>query len=207
MTGVTARAIMALAMCCIDARRRDWADAMRAEFDFARDEGRGLSFATGCFSAACRQLVSSEAGWQTLTSYGLILAVMLPMAALQIGCALLGLQYLYPGQRGMPGAMIDLPYYEHQMRGVYQAAVPALAILMFLLGAGQLRIAWAMLDRDWGRVRHFSLMSLAAAITLIVLMYLLLLDGRQALLLTGILSVELASLIVLAGWHHHEQPG
>lgn len=208
MTGLIARAVMALAVCCIDARRRDWADAMQAEFASAQAEGHGLSFAFGCLATAGRQMVASEEGWQTLTSYALILAIMLPMAALQIGCALFGFPYLYPDHSGMPSAMVDLPSYERQMRGVYQAAVPALAILMILLGAGQLRIAWAMLERDWGRVRRFSLMSLAAAVTLIVLMYLLLLDGRQALLLSGILSIELASLIVLAGWRrHHEQPG
>jgi hypothetical protein len=208
MSAHLARAVMALAMCCIDARRRDWGQAMQAEFASAQAEGRGLSFAFGCLTAAWRQMVVSEEGWQTLTSYALILAIMLPMAALQIGCALLGLPYLYPGHSGMPGAMVDLPYYERQMRGVYQAAVPALAILMILLGAGQLRIAWAMLERDWARVRRFSLMSLAAALTLIVLMYLLLLDGRQALLLSGILAVELASLIVLAGWRaEHPHPG
>jgi uncharacterized membrane protein len=108
----------------------------------------------------------------------------------------------------MPGAMIDRASYEHQMRGVYQAAVPALAVLMVLLGLGQLRISWAMLERDWAGVRRFSLISLAAALTLIVTMYLLLLDGRNALLLSAILAVELVTLIVLAGWQRpHEQPG
>jgi hypothetical protein len=211
MTSPIGRAVMALALCCLDASRRDWASAMEAEFVAAQAEGRGLSFAFGCLTAAWRQMFASEEGWQTLTSYALILAIMLPMAALQIGCALFGFPYLYPGHSGMPGAMVDLPYYERQMRGVYQAAVPALAMLMFLLGAGQLRIAWAMLERDWTRVRRLSLMSLAAAVTLIVLMYLLLLDGRQALLLAGILAIELGSLIMLAAWRAHpaarEHPG
>src|SRR3546814_6573496 len=106
MKTALSRAVMALAVCCMDESRREWSAAMRAEFDAAAPEGRSLSFATGCLVAAWREMLTREEGHYTLTNYALALGVMIPMAALQIGCALFGLPYLYPGREGLSGALL-----------------------------------------------------------------------------------------------------
>jgi hypothetical protein len=90
---------------------------------------------------------------------------------------------------------------EIALRGVYQAAVPWLAVLLLLLGVGHLRIAWAMLERDWSRVGRMGTLTLAAAATLVIFMVTLFLDGTQALLQAAVLAIELAIVSVVARWH------
>lgn len=201
MTRTLARAIMALATCCLDDGRRDWAAAMRFEFEEAETDGHPLSFALGCLMAAARELLTRQEGRFTLTSYALALGVMLPMAALQFGCALFGLPYLFPGSGGLPTALLEGRAHEGLIRGVYQAAVPSLALLLFLLGLAHVRIAWAMLERDWGGVRRLGMQALAATVTLILFMAALFLNGRQALLQGGVLTIELATVALVARWH------
>lgn len=192
---------MALAVCCFDESRRAWAVAMRAEFETAAADGKPLSFATGCLAAAWRELLTREQGRFVLTNYALVLGLMLPMAALQIGCALLGLPYLYPGQQGLSGALLEGKAHEALVRSVYQAAIPSLALLQLLIGLGHLRIAWVMLNRDWTAVRRLGAGALAAAATLILFMGVLFLNGIQALLQGAILVIELAIVAIVARWH------
>ena len=77
---------------------------MQTEFEIALADGGSLAFATGCLGTALRELLTREEGRFTLTNYALVLGLMVPMAALQIGCALFGLPYLYPGEGGLRGA-------------------------------------------------------------------------------------------------------
>jgi hypothetical protein len=79
--------------------------------------------------------------------------------------------------------------------------VPSLSLLLLLVGLGHLRIAWAMLDRDWRRVQRTGMLALAAAATLIIFMATLFLDGRQAMLQAAVLAIELATLSVVIRWH------
>jgi hypothetical protein len=196
-----ARAVMALAVASLSESRRQWSLAMQMEFETAVEEGKPLLFAIGCLTAAWREMVTREEGRFLLTSYALALGLMLPMAALQIGCAVTGLPYLYPGQTGLRGALLQGGAQEALLRGVYQAAVPSLSLLLLLLGLGHLRIAWAMLDRDWSRVQRTGMLTLAAAATLVIFMSTLFLDGRQAMLQAAVLAIELATLSVVARWH------
>lgn len=200
------RAVMALAICALGESRREWARAMRVEFDAAAEDGRPLLFALGCLAAAGRELLTREEGRFVLTNYALALGLMLPMAALQIGCALLGLPYLYGGHGGLRGALIDGGTQELLLRSVYQAAVPSLSLLLLLVGIGHLRIAWAMLERDWSCVMRMGSLTLAAAATLILFMAALFLDGSQALLQATILAIELATVAVVARWHAQLAP-
>lgn len=200
------RAVMALAICALGESRREWARAMRVEFDAAAEDGRQLLFALGCLAAAGRELLTREEGRFVLTNYALALGLMLPMAALQIGCALLGLPYLYGGHGGLRGALIDGGTQELLLRSVYQAAVPSLSLLLLLVGIGHLRIAWAMLERDWSCVMRMGSLTLAAAATLILFMAALFLDGSQALLQATILAIELATVAVVARWHAQLAP-
>lgn len=201
MRAALSRAIMKLAVCCLDESRREWAAAMQAEFEMAESDGRSLTFALGCLAAAWREMLVREEGHFTLASYALALAVMIPMAALQIGCALFGLPYLYPGEGGIGGALLVGGAHEALLRGVYQAAVPALALLLMLLGCGHLRIAWAVLERDWAGVRRVGTLTLSAAVTLLIFMGVLFLDPSQALLQTLMLAGELAMVGMVARWH------
>lgn len=201
MKAPMARAIMALASCCWGDRRRTWAWAMQIEFEEAVEDGHALSFAIGCFATACREMVTQEEGFFTLTSYMVALGISIPMAALQIGCALFGLPYLYPGQAGLSGAVLDGHVQEGLLRGAYQAAVPPLTLILLLLGTGHLFIAWAMLERNWDRVRRLAWLALAATVTLIGFMAVLFLDSSHALMQASVVGVELATMMVVARWH------
>ena len=195
------RAVMALAIACLGEHRREWARAMQAEFDAAAEDGKPLMFALGCLAASWRAMPTHEEGRFVLTNYALALGLMVPMAVLQIGCAVLGFPYLYPGQDGLRGALMSGGAQELVLRGVYQAAVPSLTALLLLLGLGHLRIAWVMLERDWSRVTSVGTRIMAAAATLIIFMTALFLDSSQAVLQTAVLAIELAVLFLLARWH------
>ena len=121
---------------------------MQTEFEIALADGGSLAFATGCLGTALRELLTREEGRFTLTNYALVLGLMVPMAALQIGCALFGLPYLYPGEGGLRGALLVGGPHEGLMRATYQAIVPSLALLLLTVGVGHLLTAWAMLEKD-----------------------------------------------------------
>lgn len=206
MTAPLSRAIMALAVCLLPQGRREWSAAMQAEFEAAAADGRPLPFAIGCFAAACRETVTREEGRLALTSYTLALCLMIPMAALQIGSAVFGLPYLYPGQGGLAGAMLEGAEHERLIRGVYQAAVPTLALLLLLLGIGHLLIAWAMLERDWTRFRRMATLMLAAAVSLNIFMGVFFLDTTQALLQSAVLAIEMATVWMVMRWSAQIDP-
>lgn len=201
MKAPVSRALMALALCSMDESRREWSAAMRAEYEAAAADGKPLRFASGCLVAAWRDMLAREQGRFTLTSYALALGLMIPMAAVQIGCALLGFPYLYPGQEGLSGAVLVGSEHEILLRSIYQAAVPALALLLLALGVGHACIAWAMLERDWVRVKRLGALALALATTLILFMTVLFLDSSQALLQVAVLAIELATVWMVARWH------
>ena len=206
MKAALPRAIMALAECCMDDSRREWVAAMRAEFEEAVADGRSLSFAAGCFAAAWREMLTREQGRYTLTNYALALGLMVPMASVQIGCALFGLPYLYPGREGLRGALLLGAEHEALIRSVYQAAAFPLMLLLLMLGIGHLCIAHAMLERNWSRVRRLSMLALAGATTLIIFMSVLFLDSSDALLQGAVLAIELATLSGVAKWHDQLLP-
>lgn len=201
MKAAIARAMMALAARCLGESRREWAAAMQAEFETAEIEGEPLRFAAGCLAAAWRDMVTHEEGCFVLTSYAVALGLMMPMAALQTGRALLGLPYLYAKQDGVRVALVEAGTQEMHMRAVYQAAVPSLALLLLLIGFGHVRIAWTMLERDWPRVARTGTLTLAAAASLVIFMNALYLDGGQALLQVALLAIELAIVSMVARWH------
>lgn len=201
MRAAASRAIMTLAVCCLDESRREWSAAMLAEFETVVADGKPLQFATGCLTVAWREMLTREKGHFVLTNYALVLGVMIPMAALQIGCALFGLPYLYPGQHGLSGALLEGGTHEELLRSVYQAAIPSIALLQLLIGLGHLRIAWVMLNRDWTEVMRSGMRTAAAAATLVLFMGVLFLDSTQALLQIAVLTIELATISIVARWH------
>lgn len=200
MKSSLSRAILALAMAWMGDDRRDWAAAMTAEFEVAADDGRAMSFAAGCLFAAARQLVASAPGRFVMTSYVVALGIMLPMAALQIACAVFGLTYLYPGHHGLSGAMIE-GMSTVWMRGFYQSAGPMLAMLQLVIGIAHLRLAWLLLEREWAAATRWSVWTLAVSTTLILFMGALFIDVRQAAIMGGVVVLEFAILLTLSSRH------
>ena len=201
MTRVLSRALMALATACMGDDRQDWSMAMQAELEVAASDGHALSFAVGCLFAGCGQMVTSVQGRFTLTGYAVALGIMVPMAALQVGCAIFGLPYLYPGEHGLAGAMLVDGSREPLLRSIYLGAVPALSLIQLLTGIGHARLAWLVVEHDWSGALRSALWTLAAATVLVLFMGVLFLDSRQALLQGGMIGLELAILAVVAGRH------
>lgn len=195
------RCLMALAAACLGESRREWSMAMLIEFEHAVAPQDQLRFAGGCLIAAWRQMLRGEEGRFMLASYALATSVIVPMAALQIGCALLNFPYLYPGQQGIIGALTEGRAYEHLLRGVYQATILPIALLQLALAVGHLRLGWSLLERDWPAVLRFGMQNLAAAVTLVSFMAVLFLDSRQALLQGVVIGIEIATILALARWH------
>lgn len=201
MKNPIARALMALAAAALGESRQQWSMAMRVEFETEVAEADRLRFAFGCLIGAWRDMVSRAEGRFTLTSYGLALGLIMPMAALQVGCALFGMPYLYPGGEGLSHAMLVGQEHEALLRSIYQAAIVPLALLQLAIGYGHVRVAWAMLERDWAVVMRSGLCTLASAATLILFMSILFLNSRQAMLQGAILGIELGIAVILARWH------
>ncbi len=201
MTMSLSRAIMALATACMGENRRGWSLAMRAEYDVAAADGHALSFASGCMMAAGREMVVSAHGRFALVTHAVALGIMVPMAALQIGCAVLGLPYLYPGLQGLSGALLVGGAHEALLRSVYLGAVPSLALIQAMAGIGHLRLAWLLVERDWSGAFRWAMWTLAAATALVLFMGVLFLDSRQALMQAGIIGIELAILTITRRRH------
>lgn len=200
MKASMSRAIMALAMACMGDDRCDWAAAMTAEFDVAADDGRAMSFAAGCLFAAARELIVSAHGRFVMMSYAVALGIMLPVAALQIACAVFGLPYLYPGHHGLSGALIE-GMSTVWTRGFYQSAGPMLAMLQLAIGIAHLRGAWLLLERDWAGATRWSVRTLSVSTTLILFMGALFLDVRQAAIMGVVVAFEFAILLMLSSRH------
>lgn len=193
MTLTLSRMMIAFAAACLGERHRTWGHAMRAELEVAVDAGTPLRFATGCLFSALIRLPSHEEGRFGITAYALALGLLIPMAALQIGCAVFGLPYLF--------AVDDMAIHDGLRTAAFHAAMPSILAVMLLLGLAHLRLAWMVLERDWSRVTRIGTLTLAAAATLFVVMGALVLDSSQALLQGAVLGIELGAIAWLARWH------
>ncbi|WP_296612096.1 hypothetical protein [Sphingomonas sp.] len=193
------RALMTLACRCLGKDRHEWAQAMRAEFDAAVEDRRPLTFAIGCLTAALRQMPMREEGRFVLTNYALALAVMVPIAAIEISSAILGLPHLF-GEQGALGASMTSGQ-KLLVDGAFRVAAPSVTLLLLLSGGAQLRLAWLMLERDWGRATSVGAAILAAITTQILFMGSLFLDVGQAVTLGGVLGIELTLIAGLGRWH------
>jgi hypothetical protein len=205
MRGALSRALMALAARSMGEGRRDWAAAMQAEYD-AVDKADALHFAAGCFVAAWRDLLRREEGHLVLASYGLALGLMIPMATIQIGSALLGLPYLHSGAGGVPLGLVNDGMHEGLMQTASQGGVPSFTILLLVMGVGHLRLAWALLDRDWVRGLRVAIAMAAALMTLVLVMSAFFLDSSRVLQQGGVLAIELATVAMVARWHARLRP-
>ena len=199
MTLGLARALMALATCCLGESRREWARAMQGEFQSAVDDGRPLAFAVGCLIAAWREMPSQAEGRFALANHALALGLLVPMAVLQFQCVI-GLPYLSLGERGLYAMLAPGSPEEAILGHAYHSAIPALLTLWLLLGAGHLRLAWLLLERDWTGVAKVAALTVAASATLVIFTVVLFLDDTAAGAQAVLLAIELAAIYALACW-------
>jgi hypothetical protein len=179
-----ARALMRLAVAAMPGERQGWARAMAGEFAAAEDEGAGLSFAAGCLLAAWAELPVHAEGRRVIGAYLLALGLMVPLAALLVADTA-----LFPGHVGAGSALVN---------DGNRVAVPVLAALLPLLGAGQLGLAWATAERDWARVAVLGRWSAAATATLVAFTAVVFRYDTGVLLHAAALGVELAAVAALA---------
>ena len=194
MTATLARAVLALACSWLGSSRRDWALAMEAEFEAAMEDGRPLTFAFGCLIAAGRELPAHEEGRFAIASYALALALILPVSALLLSGMLAAFPHSSLGLNE-PGGRVPL------LNDANLSAVPVLAILLALLVASHLRVAWLVLERDWAGVAAVAALVSAATVTLalftgVVFGSCAVSPGHMAAL-----AAELIALHALARWH------
>jgi hypothetical protein len=202
MIEALSRGLMQLATCCLGESRREWALAMQAEFEEADRARTPLSFACGCLIAAWRELPRHTEGRLGLASHVLALGILIPLALFQFGCGL-GLSTAHGGLHPL---LIPDESQGPYVASPQLAAMPALHILWLMLGAGHLRLAWVLLERDWSRVVKAGALIAAAAVTLFMFMGVLLLDTGALMVLAAELAIETIFIFALARSHERIFP-
>lgn len=187
---------MALATCCLGQSQRDWAFAMEAEYDEAAAERRQLGFAAGCLIAAAREMPRHAEGRLMLAYHALALGLLVPMAFLQFACAI----GLSGGQGGIYSLLVMAGGRDPYIADAQLSAVPVLLVLWLLLGAGHLRLAWLLLDRNWLGVVQAGAMIAGAALTLVELVGVLRLQAAFLVPVVGLMAVEAIFVIAVAQW-------
>jgi hypothetical protein len=191
MIPAISRIVMRLATCCLGEARREWALAMQAEFEEANKDRTTLAFACGCLLAAWRDLPRHVEGRLGIASHVIALGLLIPLALYQFGGGL--------GSWTAHGALDPVPLPGEAQRRLI--AMPTLHILWLILGAGQLRLAWVLLERDWDRVAKAGALIAAAAVTIFLFMGVLLLDTGPLMGLAAGLALETIFILLLARWH------
>jgi hypothetical protein len=199
MIGPVSRTLMALAVRCLGDHRRDWAEAMQAEFDAAREDGRPLAFAVGCLRAAARQLPSHPAGRLAIASHLVALVLIVPAGALLVASIITGFPASYfdlVGVYAVGVSGLSTPL----LSGANQSAIPPLLVLVISLAALHLRLAWLALDGDRVRLCAAAAMSAAVTLTLVIFGAVVFADYVAATAQASVLTVELLALFVLERW-------
>lgn len=199
MSGLLARAVMAVAVRCLPECRRGWGMAMAAEFEAAVEEGRALSFALGCLAAAGHEMPVHAEGRRAIIGHGFALGVLLPVAALLLASVADGLPGFHSAAIVLHGPVVEVAGVPVNEANV--CAVPGLVLLVLLLVGGHLRLAWMVVARDWARVTSAALLNAAAAMTLVAAAGALFLADPRVLVQAGMVLAELAAVAGLARWH------
>ena len=197
MSAPVSRALMTIACCCLGARRREWALAMRAELEVAIAEGHSFAFATGCLTAAWREMPYHAEGRLVLANYGLALGLLIPMAVFPFALAL-GFSSIVAGGANFDGALVSSVSRNPVLFLTQLSAVPCLLALWLLLGLAHLRLAWVVVERDWARVVRASAFIGATLVTLFILTATLALDVTLVTLQALAVAVELCALTSIA---------
>lgn len=200
MIAALSRTLLALAVHCLGNHRRDWAVAMQVEFEDAREDRRPLAFALGCLTAACRELPMHDEGRFAIARHVLALGVIVPVAALMVSSILTGFPSSFLGHVGVHDLLEMSTGQGPLLSEGNRFAIPALALLVLLLSALNLRIAWLALEGDWERLAKTGALTAAATATLFILSAVVFVDLIAALTQAAVLTVELSAAAALARW-------
>lgn len=195
-----ARAVMLIARRCMGSPRRDWADAMAAEFEIAAEAGAPLSFAFGCLLAAWRELPAHDEGRFVLASHVLAVGVILPVGTLLLASVARGFPLLALGDANTD-SLLGSGYPTFPNTEANQAGLPLMAFFTFALGLGHLLMAWVMPDRDWQRAALISRLGTAIMATMVIFSSILFLFDACALPQAALIAVELIAVWSLVRWH------
>jgi len=195
--------ILALADRVLGARNAAWAQAMRAELDAAIEDGRPLRFASGCLLAAWRELPRFSDGRLVLASHAFAIGLVVPLAALWLWLGVLGFPYLAFGNVGFWGFVAGRSEQIPLLLVGEWALAPALTLIILLQGAGQLLLAWFLLERNWARVSAVARFNAATLTTLLVVTGMIAVAGTGMLFGIAALITETLAVLALAWWHDH----
>jgi hypothetical protein len=196
------RIVVALAANSLGTRRGGWAAAMKAELDAAIEDGRPLGFALGCLLAAWLTLATERKGRAVLAAHAFATGFILPAAAVSLLSAWYGFPYLGAGRAGLRGLMAGTSEQLPLLNAGNWCAAPPLTLLVLALAAGQVALAWFLLERDWTRAHAVGRFNAAALTTLASVTALLALDVGQMMLPLMVLVTETLAVMALA----HESP-
>jgi hypothetical protein len=141
-----------------------------------------------------------QEGRFALANHALAFGLLIPMAGCLFACAA-GSSSFFGGQPGpyavlAPGGMQD-PYSAE----AHGSAIPTLLTLWLMLGAGHLRLAWVVLERDWSRVMTAAAFTIAVSGTLVIFIGVLFLADVSVALQAMLLAIELSAIYASARWH------
>ncbi|MDB5722269.1 MAG: hypothetical protein JWP15_2887 [Alphaproteobacteria bacterium] len=200
MTRTVARLIMTVATLSLGAHRSAWGQAMLVELEAAEADDRALGFAFGCLIGAWRTMPEHAEGRFVLTSYALSLGLIIPIAAVLVLAGAFGFPFVDAGG-GMFGFLSGSGTQVLLLNAGTEALGPALTLVMLLLAACHLPLAWWVLDRDWDRVVIALCFAAASITTLAIVTSCAALDPKQMLLPASALALETIAMSILARWH------
>jgi hypothetical protein len=203
MTARLARIILELAARTLGTRNVVWAQAMRGELDAAIEDGRALRFACGCLLAAWRELPRTSDGRLMFASYALAVGLILPLAGLWLSLGVLGFPYLAFGDVGFWGFIAGRSEQIPVLLVGEWALAPALTLVILLQSAGQLLLAWFLLELNWARVSAVGTFNAATLTTLFIVTGMIAVAGTGLLFGIAALITETLAVLALAWWHDH----
>jgi hypothetical protein len=186
---------MAVACRSLGGGRHGWAQAMQTEFEAAAEDGKPLSFAIGCVAAAWREMPAQEEGRFLLANYVLAIGLILPLTVMLLSS--IATEF---GQFGAPDMLPVGSELAPLLTEANSSAMPSLAIVLLLLAAAHLRIAWSLLECNWSSVAETGSMIAALTVTLALFSGVVFVSDT-GLIHAAVVGVELAAILVLARWH------
>ena len=201
-----ATTLLAIAARTLGDDGRAWAEAMAGELDAAIEDGRPLSFAVGCLVAAWRELPRHSEGRLALASHALAIGLIVPVAAVSLWIGMLGYPYFSLGNVDLWGFLAGRSEQIPLLIPGEVAMAPALTMIVLLQVAGQLLLAWFLLEKNWDRVEAISGFNAATLTTLTIVMGLLTLLDKTIVFAIAILITETLAVFSLAWRHEHLQP-
>lgn len=191
---------MELTARSLGAHRNAWAQAMAAELEAAEEDGHALRFALGCLMGAWRMMPTHTEGRFVLASYALSLGVLIPVAAMLALATASGFPF-FEASHGVEGYLSGSGAHVLLLNAGNLIVAPSLILLMMLMAALHLPLAWWMLDRDWDRVAAANRFGAAAATTLTIVTSCAGLDPSRLVLPIGVLAAEMGAIWALTRWH------